>query len=310
MKDHLEFNLYQQVLDILPTPVLIKDHSLRYVFINTAFEQLFQVERENIIGHLDSEVFKDRQVSQCNGGDLRVLATGDIDEAYESVFNREGEQREVITRKNRLVLTTGEVFLVGTIHDITEVSQINQKLLASQTKLKYQSQQLEIMAATDPLTGCDNRRCLETKLPSLFAQANNNGGLLALDIDHFKRINDSFGHQMGDVVLKTFTDIIRAQISEKIPFIRMGGEEFLLAYPGATYEELSHLANTIRERVASYDQWPVNAPLSITVSIGLSHSTHQENWHLESLIHQADEALYQAKDQGRNRVITAHTAGQ
>lgn len=309
MKDHIEFNLYQQVLDILPTPVLIKDHSLRYVFINTAFEQLFQVERENINGHLDSEVFKDRQVSQCNGGDLRVLATGDIDEAYESVFNREGEQREVITRKNRLVLNTGEVFLVGTIHDITEVSQINQKLLASQVTLKSQSQQLEIMATTDPLTGCDNRRSLETKLPSLFANAHYQGGLLELDIDHFKRVNDTFGHQVGDQVLKTFADIVRSQIAEEIIFIRMGGEEFLLACPGAPYEELSHLANTIREHVASYDKWPVNAPLSITVSIGLSHSTHQENWHLESLIHQADNALYQAKEQGRNRVITAHEVG-
>lgn len=301
MSQNSEFDLYQQVIDILPTPVLIKDKSLRYIFINQAFEALFEVKREDIVGHLDSEVFKQRQVSQCNGGDLRVFATGEIDEAYESIFNRHGEKREVITRKNRLILPNGETYLVGTIHDITEVSQINQQLVTSQRKLQYQSKQLEMMATTDPLTGCDNRRCLNTKLPVLFKNQRPFGGVLALDIDYFKRINDTYGHQVGDQVLTTFTDLIRSQVGHDTPFLRMGGEEFLLAFPGQDFDKLHTLAEKLRASTADYQAWLSNEKLTITVSIGLAHSAVERE--LEHLILQADQALYQAKAQGRNQVV-------
>jgi diguanylate cyclase (GGDEF)-like protein len=297
--------LYVEVMDILPTPVLIKDNGLRYIFINKAFERLFQVDRENIIGELDKDVFAQRQVAQCSSGDRRVLATGEIDEAYETVFDQNSQPREVITRKSRLILENGETYLVGTIHDITEVSVMNRQLVSSQTKLKYQSDKLEVMANTDPLTGCLNRRSLDEKLPKLFKDQDFNGGVLILDIDHFKIINDTHGHNVGDLVLKRMVEEITKIAPPKYELVRMGGEEFLLACPGIMPIELDQLAEKIRSTIEQFEIIANEVSLSITVSIGTSHTQAIHEWNLDKLIQFADKALYQAKESGRNKVVRA-----
>ena len=123
------------ILDILPTPVLVKDDTLRYVWVNAAFERLFGVRREDIDGRLDAEFFKDRQVAQCNGGDLRVLETGVVDEAYETIFDENVSPRETLTRKSRLVLADGSTYIVGIMHDITDVTLANTALEERQREL-------------------------------------------------------------------------------------------------------------------------------------------------------------------------------
>jgi len=99
MKSATQTALATEILEILPNPVLVKDQNLEYVWINSAFETLFSVKKEDVIGRLDTELFPNRQVSQCNGGDLRVLESGEIDEAVETVFEKNGQPRETITRK-------------------------------------------------------------------------------------------------------------------------------------------------------------------------------------------------------------------
>lgn len=305
MQEITNLDLYKEVMDILPTPVLIKDISLRYVFINKAFENLFQVDRENILGELDSDVFKQRQVAQCNGGDLRVLATGEIDEAYETIFDRNSEQREVITRKNRLKLQNGEVYLVGTIYDITDVTVMNQQLLANQTELKYQSEKLKKTANTDPLTGCSNRRALDVKLPELFEQSDFNGGLLAIDIDHFKVINDTYGHSIGDQVLTDTVDLIYSILPTESELVRMGGEEFLVACAGLAAKDIIAIAEKIRSAIEQAKGIYSGHTLSVTVSIGTIHTQAIQGWDLDKLINLADKALYQAKASGRNKMVSA-----
>ena len=145
------------ILDILPNPVLVKGEDLRYVWVNAAFEDLFDVKRDELIGELDKDVFPDRQVAQCNGGDLRVLDSGEIDEAYETVFKDKTEPRVTITRKSRLDIG-GQLFLVGVMHDVTDVTRTNEELEASKKLLEEQSELLKEMAYTDPLTGTMNRR--------------------------------------------------------------------------------------------------------------------------------------------------------
>lgn len=305
MNTHSNLSLFKEVMDILPTPVLIKNNALRYVFINKAFEELFQVERKNIVGQLDKDVFAQRQVAQCSSGDLRVLATGDVDEAYETVFDKDSRAREVITRKNRLVLDNGDQYLVGTIHDITDVSVMNRQLVSSQTKLKYQSDKLAVMANTDPLTGCLNRRALDERLPQSFQEHDYNGGLLLFDIDHFKSINDSFGHNVGDFVLKELVTTITNAATPNSQLIRMGGEEFLLACPGLKPEALTDLAESLRKTIENTSLTTQGLALSITVSIGVSHTDMLAEWTLDRLIQRADQALYQAKESGRNKVMQA-----
>lgn len=297
-----DFTLHKEVLDILPTPVLIKDSNLRYIFINKAFEDLFQVERSYILGELDRDVFKDRQVSQCNGGDLRVIETGEVDEAYETVFDKKLQEREVITRKNRLKLANGDIYLVGTIHDITDVSIMNRQLVDNEVKLKSQSKQLELIANTDPLTGCNNRRALDLKLPELFENNGYQGGLLAIDIDHFKKVNDTYGHNVGDLVLSQMVRIISSVLAPEYELVRMGGEEFVVACAGLTSNEVFTLAEKLRAQIELYDHSFSGHKLSITVSIGVAHSDALSEWDLDKFINIADKALYQAKKLGRNQV--------
>ncbi|RBW44017.1 hypothetical protein DS885_11940 [Psychromonas sp. B3M02] len=297
-----DFILFKEVMEILPTPVLIKDTQHRYIFINKAFEALFQVNRADILGKQDKEVFSDRQVAQCNGGDLRVLATGEIDEAYESIFDSNAEQREVITRKSRLTLANGEVYLVGTIYDITDVTVMNQQLMINQEKLKNQSKQLEVMANTDPLTGCNNRRALDNQLPELFEGKAFRGGLLAIDIDKFKLINDNYGHHIGDMSLQKVVAVIADCLSSEHLFIRMGGEEFLVACAGIEFQQLISLAEKIRRSIEKNEHQFAGHTIKITVSIGVTHTDRITSWNLDKLINAADKALYKAKSLGRNRV--------
>jgi len=135
MLDQENSELPVAVLDILPNPVLIKGSDLRYVWVNTAYEKLFGVSRDDIKGRLDKEFFKDRQVAQCNEGDLRVLDTGEIDEAVETVFDEHLQPRETITLKSRLKLSDGSVYLVGVMHDVTEVVVANRQLETKQGEL-------------------------------------------------------------------------------------------------------------------------------------------------------------------------------
>lgn len=302
MQDLSSLRLYERVLDLLPTPVLIKDSNLKYLFINQAFEALFQVSRDDVLGRLDVDVFKERQAVQCNGGDLRVLSTGENDEAYETVFDQNSNPREVLTRKSRLVLPGGDTYLLGIIHDITEVSRINSELVEKQTELTVQSSILEKMAHTDPLTGCKNRRCLDTYLPKLFEKHDHTGGLIILDIDHFKSINDSYGHSTGDAVLKKVVKTVFDVLEPENEVIRMGGEEFAITSPGVSLERVYALAEKLRNLIAGINFKTGVEALKITASFGISYTNGSDQWDLDRLINQADKALYLAKDSGRNQV--------
>jgi diguanylate cyclase (GGDEF)-like protein/PAS domain S-box-containing protein len=308
-KQNLSSNgiLQMAILDTLPNPVLVKDAQLRYRFINKAFEDLFSIRREDVIGKLDQDLFKDRQVSQCNGGDLRVLERGEIDEAYETVLRANCEPRETITRKSRLTLPDGQVLVVGIMHDITEVTTINRKLEENQHLLKQQSEALERMANTDPLTGCSNRRAFSAKTPDAFQKNGNAGSLLLMDIDHFKHINDIYGHDVGDAVLLHFTQTIRQVIRAEDDLVRLGGEEFAVVLAGTSAEESRHAAERIRQAVASTPMPHGNESIVVTVSIGAARAVEQNPLNLTALLMEADRCLYEAKSQGRNRVVYAQS---
>ncbi|MEA5466975.1 sensor domain-containing diguanylate cyclase [Leptothoe sp. PORK10 BA2] len=292
-----------EILDILPNPVLVKDNQLRYVLVNKAFEELFNVRREDLIGELDKDVFKQRQAIQCNGGDLRVLESGDIDEAYETVFRANSEPRETITRKNRLICPNGKVFLVGIMHDITEVSLINRELERSQKLLQQQSEELKKMAHTDPLTGCSNRRAFSMNAPKSFEKYGNVGSLLILDLDHFKRINDTYGHDIGDLALIHVVNIVAQLIRKDDDLVRLGGEEFAIALPNASVEESRFMAERICKVVGSSPMFHAGRPLIITVSIGVVHAYEKRPFNLDAMLIKGDACLYKAKAAGRNCVV-------
>ncbi|MEL7150312.1 MAG: GGDEF domain-containing protein [Pseudomonadota bacterium] len=291
------------ILDILPNPVLVKDAETRYVWVNSAFEDLFNVRRADLIGQLDKDMFKDRQVAQCNGGDLRVLESGNVDEAYETVYKDNKHPRVTITRKSRLTVD-GTHFLVGVMHDITDITEANRALEDSKTQLEEQSIRLAEMAYTDPLTGVLNRRRLAELAEMVFGTHRNHGGAIVCDLDHFKRVNDAYGHDAGDAALLHFVDIAQTALREGDLIARTGGEEFACLLPGTNAEESFAIAERMRAALEISPFTFGGHSIPLTVSLGATQ-LNGGPFQLDALLSRADKCLYRAKNEGRNRTIMA-----
>lgn len=166
---------------------------------------------------------------------------------------------------------------------------------------------LRDLAMADPLTGLANRRQLDGMLESQQAQAERNGlplSLLMLDIDHFKRFNDAFGHEAGDTVLREVGAVLAHATREEGHAFRFGGEEFLLLMPGFGADQAVTRAEEIRARIAALALSHHGTELGpITASIGVATAPGQCPF--DRLIQAADAAVYRAKSLGRDRVVTA-----
>jgi len=172
-------------------------------------------------------------------------------------------------------------------------------LLERQRGLEQQLQELTRIATTDELTGLRNRRYFAEDVKAAFATARGRQStfsLVLLDVDHFKRFNDSFGHQAGDRVLTIVAELMSRQASGDNLAIRLGGEEFVLLMPGADELRSIKLAEEIRTSVQDY-RWPQG---SITASLGVS-TLRAGNEHVTEVIEEADIALYYSKRHGRNQ---------
>lgn len=159
--------------------------------------------------------------------------------------------------------------------------------------------ELQHLAITDQLTGLKNRRYLEGHLDKLLSKASNGQefALLVLDIDHFKQVNDTYGHVVGDAVLQELARRLEAEVGAGDIVVRLGGEEFVVIMPGAGAEEGQVLGNALCSRLAS----AVWEHVPITVSIGVTAYVTGDK--VESLLSRADGFLYKAKANGRNCVI-------
>lgn len=159
---------------------------------------------------------------------------------------------------------------------------------------------------TDALTGCMNRRALETRLKSEWRlakrRANSQIALAAIDIDHFKQINDTRGHPVGDIVLQQVAGIMKATARETDAVARVGGDEFVLLLTDTGWQGALTFAERLRRRVDDFTFGPPGTPMSITVSIGVALAKGTDPITPEELLREADRALYKAKQQGRNRV--------
>lgn len=165
-------------------------------------------------------------------------------------------------------------------------------------------------AQLDGLTGLWNRSHLDERLAQMVSSSERNDrplSLALLDLDHFKSINDNYGHPAGDAALQGAAELIaNAARSADIP-CRYGGEEFALLLPETTPEQAEKLCDRIRESIAARD-WPAHPDRRITVSIGVAGSTGATGLPAEDWIAHADAALYKAKEGGRNRVVVTPLA--
>jgi diguanylate cyclase (GGDEF)-like protein len=167
------------------------------------------------------------------------------------------------------------------------------------------------LAITDPLTGVFNRRTFIELAERELARSRREASalsLMILDLDHFKQVNDTFGHLAGDDVLVAFTALVRDRVRRGDLVVRYGGEEFCVLLPATSLPAAVALAERIRAATAASVLTP--RPVRITVSIGVTAYTGGREVTLEALLGRADEALYRAKDEGRNRVVALPLADE
>lgn len=165
--------------------------------------------------------------------------------------------------------------------------------------------QLQRLAAKDPLTSVYNRRFGMTRLQEEFTRSRRSNtpiGVIMFDIDHFKLVNDTYGHPIGDKILVSLTRIARLAIREGDILVRYGGEEFLVILPGASKSDTLFIAERLRHMVEDSSTKSGTQSIEITISAGAVSYPELECDDEQSLIKQADNALYMAKEAGRNRV--------
>jgi diguanylate cyclase (GGDEF)-like protein len=190
-------------------------------------------------------------------------------------------------------------------HFTTETIQ-REDLENAHAELKKKQSELESLARVDGLTGVLNRSTLVELTSRELARAarqSTNTALLLLDLDHFKRVNDTWGHPTGDAVLQHVASLCATTVRSTDLVGRLGGEEFIVLLP-ATGKEAAHLlAEKLRRRIEATPARTPSNVIAVTVSMGLSASTPGDAQSFESLYAQADKNLYRAKQQGRNRVV-------
>ncbi|TXH96850.1 MAG: GGDEF domain-containing protein [Pseudomonas sp.] len=168
-------------------------------------------------------------------------------------------------------------------------------------RTRTQREQLQLLAIQDPLTGARNRRAMNEELKIAVSSKRRHGrsyGVLAMDLDHFKQINDLYGHQAGDQVLIDYVKLIKACSRQEDRLFRFGGEEFLLLLPDTDMEGLEAAAENLLESVRANLRSPGGV---VTASIGGALLREDEPW--IHWLQRADQCLYEAKSSGRNRAI-------
>jgi diguanylate cyclase (GGDEF)-like protein/PAS domain S-box-containing protein len=287
----------ESLLQTMPVPVFHKDTQGRYTGCNSAFEAYLGKSREEIVGKTVFEIAPQTLSTTYRDRDLDLLKAAEGVQVYESsVKHADGKLHDVIFHKARMIGSNGEpIGIIGVILDITE--------------RKQSEQQIHQLAFFDPLTSLPNRRLLMDRLRQAFAVSARNeqhGAIMFLDLDHFKTLNDTKGHEIGDLLLVEVATRLSSCVRDVDTVARLGGDEFVVVLE--TLSSNSSEAATQAERVAEKIQATLNQPYLLkgsnhhtTPSIGITmFSGHQDS--VDDLLKFADIAMYQAKSAGRNAI--------
>lgn len=232
---------------------------------------------------------------------------------YNSIEQARSENREMTPFDMAVMTASGEERRIQFRH--RTIGNFNVNLYIDVTRERAYAEQLKRLANTDPLTGLLNRRCFFEEAERILArgertamEATKQGaiGLLMLDIDHFKAVNDNHGHRAGDFVLSEFARRCETVLVPENCFARLGGEEFALIIETSDLEKVTSLGEAIRRSIDSAPFAFEGSEIAISVSIGATVSLESSE-SFGSVVSRADKALYEAKRNGRNRVVSAST---
>ncbi len=270
------------LIESIPNPIFIIDRDGHFINVNRAFERFFCIDEDELkkgysdkaIESLCKEALRFLGKKKKGIAELRVRVCGNKDKFLElhvsNFYDKSGDVAGVI----------------GILFDITLQKRVEDELTE--------------MSLKDELTGLFNRRCFNQVLPREMERAaryNQKLSLVLYDIDHFKKVNDTYGHQVGDVVLKELSNLIKNSLRNVDYLFRIGGEEFAIILTDTDLEGALAAAEKLRKRVEEYSFPHVG---KVTISLGVATMKPQDT--PKTLLKRADDALYRAKRKGRNRV--------
>jgi len=302
----------KKALDTLAEGLLIINRDGEVVFSNEEFSKTAGIAAEELAGQNCNTLkwqLEENETLPWNdlmhGGEISPTATVKLNTGYEQLSTFTVNATPIIAGADEI---RGALV---TFNDITEVEIKNAELQNALTKLENsqleitrQNKELEYLATRDPLTGSLNRRSFFNGFDSLFAEAKQNNDELTCvmtDIDHFKSVNDTHGHGVGDEVIKYLADVLAEHTRPNDLVGRFGGEEFCVVLPDTTISEGAEIAENIRDIIEKgvgaefFDKCQITASFGVA-SIYSGSSTPSE------MVEQSDQALYVSKESGRNRV--------
>lgn len=298
------------VVDTLPNAIFIKNEDLRFVFVNKAYESMFGVKMADMLGKTVLELAylpeKDREFYHNEDREM-VQHQETSHHVFQYRFS-DGKTHTCLYWSGGFAHEDGSRGLLGVIVDITDQSKVISALQEKLRTVVSEKREIEEISVIDSLTRLHNRRFFGELLQRHAAAAVMNGSFFScimIDIDHFKKVNDAFGHLIGDEVLKSVAQCFKNCSRYGDLLCRYGGEEFVLLLPGCRVDEATAIAERVRLNILDTVSLPDGS--NVTVSAGCSEYIAGE----EDLfvIQRADEALYIAKKTGRNRVCTAQHRG-
>jgi len=283
--------------------VVAVDRDQRLVLFSPAAERLFGYSRDEVVGKsLDTLLphrYRSGHAAKVNEFHSKGSPARYMGDRKSHLVGLHADGTEVMLGATILTVATGDgPIMVAMLRDIGE-------------RIKLQ-QELAHMASADPLTGQLNRRAFLESLEREWHRAmryKTELSLLMFDLDRFKSINDTYGHDTGDQVIRGFCELVRSSLRDIDVFGRWGGEEFIAALPHADLRSARSIAERIRETFSSrrFEAAGFKA-FTVTVSIGLS-DIRGGRISLQQMIKDADNALYEAKNAGRNQVVIGNAAG-
>jgi diguanylate cyclase (GGDEF)-like protein len=196
--------------------------------------------------------------------------------------------------------------LKARLRSMLRIKRLQDALEEREKELLEVNERLRYMSQTDALTGLDNRRNLNERIDEMFAHAKRLDepfSLVMADLDKFKSVNDTYGHQAGDEVLKQLAAILKEEAREIDRVGRYGGEEFMLLLPGALIDDAYTFAERVRNRIERHTFTFPGGTLTRTASFGVAAWPHEKIREADDLVRSSDDALYVAKETGRNRVV-------
>ncbi len=319
--------LHLNILQLLPEPMLIATPDEAIFFANNAARAVFSPIGDDLKGVCFSSFVTNRsekfdhwlQKVTCSPTfvseqmELRTFQ-GTMPFVLDGCTVRDGKQLYFLIRMKKIDTQHPTVHALSVRVDklqqeIAMRRAAEERLQESLIELERAKKQLEQLATIDSLTGIPNRRSIDETLQREWLKAMRNSEPLAvmmIDIDHFKNYNDYYGHQAGDMCLRQVAHAIRASLRRPTDYIgRYGGEEFIVLLTHSDWEKAKNMAEKIFETISHLNLPHLASPTSdvVTISAGVSVVIPMPKLSVSSLIHQADEALYQAKEDGRNRFV-------